>query len=158
MAVKKKKSWVEKRNDSKDLPKVEEINGKIAGKMVNGTLLIPSPAEVDGIMKTIPKGKLTIINDIRSALAKKHNATVGCPICTGIFSWISAYAAEEEKENGIKNTTPYWRTLKAGGEINPKYPGGVEAQKILLEKEGHEVCQKGKRWLVYEYESKLVKL
>lgn len=157
MAVKKKKSWVEKRNDSKDLPKVEEINGKIAGKMVNGTLLIPAPIEVDEIMKTIPKGKLTIVNDIRTALAKKHNATVGCPICTGIFSWISAFAAEEEKENGVKNTTPYWRTLKAGGEINPKYPGGVEAQKLLLEQEGHEVFQKGKRWLVYDFESKLVK-
>jgi hypothetical protein len=158
MAVKKKKSWVEKRNDSKDLPKVEGINGKIAGKMVNGTLLIPAPIEVDEIMKAIPKGKLTIVNDIRTALAKKHNATVGCPICTGIFSWISAFAAEEEKENGVKNTTPYWRTLKAGGEINPKYPGGVEAQKFLLEQEGHEVFQKGKRWLVYDFENKLVKL
>lgn len=157
MAVKKKKSWVEKLNDSKDLPKIESINGKIAGKIVNGTLLIPAPIEVDEIMKTIPKGKLTVINDIRSFLARKHNATVGCPICTGIFSWISANAAEEEKASGIKNTTPYWRTLKAGGEINPKYPGGIEAQKTLLEKEGHEVYQKGKRWLVYDFESKLAK-
>jgi len=70
---------------------------------------------------------------IRIILAKKHNATIGCPITTGIFAWIAAHAAEEARLDGKHNITPYWRTLKTGGVINPKYPGGVEGQKKILE-------------------------
>jgi len=48
--------------------------------------------------------------------------------------------------------------LKTGGVINPKYPGGVERQKKLLEKEGHKVVQKGKKYVVVDYEKSLIKL
>lgn len=34
-------------------------------------------------------------------------------------------------------------TLKSNGELNAKYPGGIEAQKELLEKEGLIVIAKG---------------
>lgn len=123
-----------------------------------GTVVIPAPIEVDEIMKKVPEGKLTTINDIRAALAKKHSATIGCPITTGIFAWVAAHAAEEQGQKGEKKITPYWRTLKAGGEINEKYPGGVEAQKKLLEKEGHHVIQKGKKYLVADYEKSQAKI
>lgn len=123
-----------------------------------GTVVIPAPIEVDEIMKKVPEGKLTTINDIRAALAKKHSATIGCPMTTGIFAWVAAHAAEEQGQKGEKKITPYWRTLKAGGEINEKYPGGVEAQKKLLEKEGHHVIQKGKKYLVADYEKSQAKI
>ncbi|MDH5495793.1 MAG: MGMT family protein, partial [Candidatus Bathyarchaeota archaeon] len=71
---------------------------------------------------------------------------------------IAAEAAKEEREKGGKDITPYWRTLKAGGVINPKYPGGAEGQKTLLEKEGHKVIQKGKKHVVVDYEKALAKL
>jgi len=48
--------------------------------------------------------------------------------------------------------------LKTGGVINVKYPGGVEGQKKLLEKEGHQVIQKGKKHVVADYEKSLVRL
>jgi len=92
------------------------------------------------------------------ALAKKHKATIGCPITTGIFARIAAEAAQEQKQQGKTNITPYWRTLKVGGVINPKYPGGAEGQKKLLEKEGHEVVQKGKKYVVINYEKALATL
>lgn len=123
-----------------------------------GTVVIPAPIEVDEIMRRVPEGKLTTINEIRAALAKKHKATIGCPITTGIFAWVAAGAAEEHRQKGEKNITPYWRTLKTGGEINEKYPGGVEEQTKLLEKEGHEVVQKGKKYVVVDYERSLAKL
>jgi hypothetical protein len=104
------------------------------------------------------KGKLTTINEIRSALARKHKATIGCPITTGIFAWVAANAAEERKQKGEENTTPYWRTLKKDGEVNEKYPGGVRDQKRLLEKEGHKVVKKGKRHIVLNYEKSLARL
>jgi len=33
-----------------------------------------------------------------------------------------------------------------------QYPGGVEKQKLLLEKEGHTIIKKGKRLFVKDYE------
>jgi alkylated DNA nucleotide flippase Atl1 len=123
-----------------------------------GTVVIPAPMEVDALMRRVPKGKLVTINEIREALAKKHNATIGCPMTTGIFAWIAAHAAEEQRREGKKDITPYWRTLKAGGVINPKYPGGVEGQKKLLEREGHKVIQKGKKYVVADYKKSLIKL
>jgi len=155
---KKRKSWQEKLEDSKGLPVVEKITDKMSKRWGTGTVVIPAPKEVDEIMKKIPKGKLITINGIREILAQKHGATIGCPITTGIFAWIAANAAEEAIEEGKKDITPYWRTLKTGGFINEKYPGGVEAQKKILEKEGHKVIQKGKRFFVSNFEKNLVKL
>jgi alkylated DNA nucleotide flippase Atl1 len=143
----KRPAWQEKLNDSKGYPKVEEIKGKMSKKWGTGTVVIPAPIEVNEIMSKIPKGKLVTINDIRAALAKKHNATIGCPLTTGIFAWISAYAAEEQKQQGATEITPYWRTLKTGGFLNEKYPGGLETQKQLLEQEGHVVIKKGQEIL-----------
>jgi|SRR5271157_534595 len=152
------KTWCEKLQDSKDLPRVEEITGKMSKKWGAGTVVIPSPLEVDELMKRVPEGKLTTINDIREALARKHQATIGCPITTGIFASIAAHAANEQRQKGVKNITPYWRTLKVGGVINEKYPGGTEEQKKLLTKEGHTVTRKGKKWIVNDYEKSLTKL
>ncbi len=39
--------------------------------------------------------------------------------------------------SAFEDETPYWRTLKANGELNAKYPNGIEAQKEKLEAEGH---------------------
>ena len=153
-----KKSWTEKLKDSKDLPKVEKITDKMSKRWGTGTVVIPAPMEVDEVMRRVPEGKIITINEIRATLAKKHKATIGCPITTGIFAWVAANAAEEQRQKGKSNITPYWRTLKTGGIINPKYPGGVEAQKKLLEKEGHKVVQKGKRHIVVDYENSLAKL
>src|SRR5437773_5535311 len=104
-----------------------------------GTMVIPAPIEVDAIMKQVPRGKLITINEIRAALASKHQATIACPITTGIFAWIAAHAAEETTQSQRKNQTPYWRTLKSGGQLNPKYPGGIPALAKRLRAEGHKV-------------------
>ena len=156
--AKKSKSWVEKLHDSKDLPKVEQITEKMSKRWGTGTVVIPSPLEVDALMKKVPKGKLVTVNGLREALAKKHNATIGCPMTTGIFAWVAAHAAEEQRQKGADGITPYWRTLKAGGVLNPKYPGGVEELKKHLEAEGHKVVQKGKKFAVADYEKALVEL
>lgn len=154
----KKKSWQEKLEDSKDLPKVKKITAKQSKRWGTGTIAIPSPREVDATMKNVPEGKLITINEIRKKIARKHNATIGCPITTGIFAWIAANAAEEAACEGKKYITPYWRTLKSGGVINEKYPGGVKTQKKFLRREGHKLIQKGKNYIVVDFEKYLVKL
>jgi len=153
-----KKSWREKLADSKDLPKVVKINENMSKRWGTGTVVIPAPIEVNEIMKKVPKGKLITINEIREKLAKKHGATIGCPITTGIFAWIAAHAAEEDASEGKKDITPYWRTLKSGGVINEKYPGGIDNIKALLKSEGHNVVKRGKKYVVEDYESSLVSL
>jgi predicted GIY-YIG superfamily endonuclease/alkylated DNA nucleotide flippase Atl1 len=147
-----KKSWIDKLNDSKDLPKIEPINQKMSLKWGTGTLVIPAPIEVDELMRKVPEGKVTTINEIRIAIAKKHGATIGCPMTTGIFSWIAAHAADEREQKGEKEITPYWRTLKTGGLLNEKYPGGTEKQKLRLETEGHIIIDKGKNCVVQNYD------
>jgi L-2-hydroxyglutarate oxidase LhgO len=145
---KQKKSWREKLADSKDLPKVCPIEGKMSKRWGEGTFVIPAPAEVDAIMRTVRKGRLITIDEIRMKLAQKHGATIACPITTGIFAWIAAHAADESEQAGKKRITPYWRTLKAGGELNPKYPGGIENIKSRLEAEGHTIVQRRKWFFV----------
>jgi len=143
-----KKSWRQKLADGKDLPRVEKISGKMSKRWAEGTVVIPSPLEVDEIMKRVPRGKVITINEIRSLLARKHEATIGCPLTTGIFAWIAAHAAEEEANDGRKRITPYWRTLKTGGILNEKYTGGIKAQREKLQSEGHRILKKRGKYIV----------
>jgi hypothetical protein len=138
--MKPKKSWREKLATDKDLPK---------------TMVIPAPREVDALMLQVPRGRLVTINELRAALAAKHKVDFACQLTTGIFSWIAAHAAAESEAAGSKRITPFWRTLKTGGEINPKYPGGIEGVAKQLRAEGHTILRKGKRTLVADYEKKL---
>lgn len=153
--MKTTRSWRSKLEDAKDLPKVVKIPPRMRARWGSGTLVIPAPLEVDGIMKCIRRGKLITINEIRAKLARKHGATIGCPITTGIFAWIAANAAKEAQDLGKKRVTPYWRTLKSGGEINSKYPGGIEVQTRLLVQEGHSVTRRGGRAFVNDYIDRL---
>jgi hypothetical protein len=153
-----KKSWREKLQDDKDLPKLIPNPYKTEGARTSGTMVIPAPREVDALMRRVPAGKLTTIDELRTKLAAKHKATVTCPITTGIFAWIAAYAADEASSAGEPEVTPYWRTLKTKGELNPKYPGGLDAIAARLKAEGHAVLQKGKRSFVRDFEKVLARL
>jgi hypothetical protein len=154
----RRKSWREKLADDKDLPKVGRIEGPMSRRWGSGTMVIPAPREVDAAMKKVPKGRLVTINEIRAHLARTHRVTIGCPLTTGIFAWIAAHAAEEAAVDGAKRITPYWRTLKAGGQLNPKYPGGVANLRSRLEAEGHRVAKKGQRYVVVDFEKSLFQL
>jgi hypothetical protein len=153
---KPKKSWKEKLNDDKDLPKVAPIPEKLTKSWGTGTFVIVAPREVDALMQRVRKGRVTTINELREALARKHGTHTACPITTGIFAWIAAHAAAESAAAGERRITPYWRILKLGGELNPKYPGGIGALKELLEEEGHTVVQKGRRSFVKDFERKVI--
>ena len=149
-------SWREKLADSKGLPRVVRITPRMSARWGKGTVVIPAPLEVDSFMKRVPRGKLATINEIREALARKHRATIGCPITTGIFAWIAANAAAEAAAAGKKVVTPYWRTLKTGGELNPKYPGGLRGLGQRLRAEGHRILKRGKKHFVADFQHKLV--
>jgi len=153
--MKTRKTWQEKLVDNKGLPKIGKIEGKMSKRWGTGTMVIPAPLEVKALMDKIPKGKLATINELRLALAKKHRTDIACAITTGIFAWIAAHAAEESAAAGTKRITPYWRTLKSDGELNPKYPGGLDELRTKLQAEGHRIVQRGKRHFVENYQNRL---
>jgi hypothetical protein len=157
---KTRKSWLEKLHDDKGCPQVKPITGNMSQRWGTGTVVIPAPLEVDAFMRSVPRGQLTTVNQIREALARKHGATIGCPITTGIFVWVAAHAADELAFGGEKNITPYWRTLRSDGALNPKYPGGVQEQAARLKEEGHtiEYFKGNKLPKVKDFEKSLAKL
>ncbi|HYG24671.1 MAG TPA: hypothetical protein VEH04_18000 [Verrucomicrobiae bacterium] len=151
-----RKSWKDKLADDKNLPRVFQVPGEMARRFGAGMMVIPAPREVDALMKRVPKGRVVTINELRSAVASRHQADMACPITTGIFSWIAAHAAAEASSLGSKRITPYWRTLKNGGEVNPKYPGGLEEVSKRLRAECHEIEKRGKRAYVVDFTNVLV--
>ena len=145
-------------HDEKDFPKIKTIPKKLHKSWGVGKFVMPSPLEVNSLMKKVSKGRLTTINQLRGILAKKYKTTTACPIVTGIFVIIAARAAEEDLKEGKKRVTPYWRTIKSNGIINEKYPGGIAAQKKILKQEGHIILSKGKNYIVENYKNKLFKI
>ena len=145
-----KKNANQKLNDSKDFPRVEVLTDPKAIMRYGGSrMLIAPPIEYDTLMKNIPYGKLTTTDRMRDFLAKKHDADFTCPLTCGIFVNIAAQASAERDS---VDETPWWRTLKKDGELNEKFPEGIDGQKLRLEMEGHTVIQKGKRYFVNDYE------
>lgn len=146
MANEDKKDFNSMLHNSKDMPKMQIITdtGSIA-KYGGDKMYFAPPIEYDRIMKLIPYGKVVTIGEIREHFAKISSADFTEPITAGIFVSIAAWASHQRADD----KTPYWRTLKANGELNAKYPGGVEAQKELLESEGHSIIRKGRTTLRY---------
>ncbi|HXB10501.1 MAG TPA: hypothetical protein VNZ45_00830 [Bacteroidia bacterium] len=154
---KKKKTWNEKLKTGQKI-KIVDVPDNWARTIGHGKMVILTPVIINDYIKSIPKGKLTTINEIRDKFAAEHGTDTTCPITTGIFVWISAGAAEEDRADGVKNVTPYWRVLKEGGKLNPKFPGSVKQHAFHLEKEGFTI-DKGKTefsWSVKDYEKHLV--
>jgi hypothetical protein len=157
----KKKTWQQKLEDNKNFPKELTLGPdfpcyralKKMGAEPGDSVVLAPGLEVDTIMKTVPEGKLITIKEICEKLAKKHRTKYCCTLTTGIFIMTAANAAEETQSG-----TPYWRTLKSDGELNNKYPGGIERQKRLLEREGHTVITKGKRSFVKDHEKRLINM
>ncbi|WP_256219160.1 MGMT family protein [Variovorax sp. 770b2] len=148
-----KKSWRDRLASYPHLPNVKEIPAPMRKRHGEGTIATPSPREVQEAMRGVPEGRLATVLGIGEDIAVRHRATIGCTVTTAIFAHMVAHATEESLP--VEDRTPYWRTLKIGGELNPKYPGGIEAQMARLEAEGHTVVQRGKRYFVEDFAKKL---
>ena len=158
MAKEDKKDFNAMLNDSKDMPKFQTITDEKSIKKYGGNrMYFAPPIDYDRVMRLVPCGKLLTVGAIREYFAKQSGADFTQPITAGIFVSIAACASCQRSED----ETPYWRTLKANGELNAKYPGGIEAQKEKLESEGHTVIQKGYKNIKYyvkDYENALFHL
>jgi len=130
--MKSRKSWREKVEAIKEVRVVDDPKGR-------GKMLIPRPLDVEALINKVSRGKLVTDVQIRERLAKQYSVDITCPLATGIFLRIIAEAAEEDRRSGRRKITPYWRVVKNDGSLNPKFPGGVDAQAKKLVEEGHEI-------------------
>ena len=144
--------------DSKDMPKIQIITDRKSIEKYGGNkMYFAPPLDYDRVMKRVPYGRVTTVGEIREYFAKQSGADFTEPITAGIFVSIAAWASHQRSGD----ETPYWRTLKANGELNEKYPGGIESQKEKLEAEGHTIISKGRkniRYYVKDYEMALYDL
>lgn len=158
MANEDKKDFNAMLHDSKDMPKMQIVTDpKTIAKYGGNKMYFAPPIAYDEVMRKIPYGKVITTGKIREYFATKNNADFTEPITAGIFISIAAWASSQRANDKI----PYWRTLKADGELNEKYPGGILAQKQQLEQEGHIIIQKGRkkiRYFVQDYEKTLFEL
>lgn len=158
MANEESKDFNAMLRDSKDMPKIQVITDTASIQKYGGDrMYFAPPLDYDRVMKQVPFGKVLTISAIREYFARRGGADFTEPITAGIFVSIAAWASFQR----AKDETPYWRTLKANGELNAKYPGGVQAQKMKLEREGHTVLQRGRtniRYFVKDYEKALFHL
>jgi hypothetical protein len=149
------RSYNDQLNDTRDLPKIRIVGKPDKIKNSDGSrVIIAPPLDYDKLMKSVPLGKLITNNTIKDYLAEKYNADYTCPVSSRKFIVLAAHAS---LERGV-DETPYWRTLKKDGELNGKYPGGIDEQKRLLEMEGHTIIQKDKRYYVMDFEEKQFQL
>lgn len=158
MAYENKKDFNAMLHDSKDMPKTQIITDeKSIAKYGGNRMYFAPPVDYDRIMRRVPQGRLTTVGAIREYFARENGADFTEPITAGIFVSIAAWASAQRSGD----ETPWWRTLKANGELNPKYPGGIQAQREKLEAEGHQIVQRGRkdiRFYVRDYEKYLFEL
>ena len=152
MANEDKKDFNAMLKNSKDMPKIQIITDEASIRKYGGErMFFAPPMEYDRVMRLVPEGQVITVGAIRDYFAKENGADFTDPITAGIFVSIAAWASFQREGD----ETPYWRTFKAGGELNEKYPGGSAAQKAKLEAEGHTVIEKGRtniRYFVKDYE------
>ena len=150
MANEDQKDFNAMMNEDKGMPKMQIVTDEATIKRYGGTkMYFAPPLDYNEIMKRIPYGKIITTSAIRDYLAKQNDGDFTEPITAGAFISIAAWASEQR----YTDLTPYWRTLKAKGEINPKFPGGVDAQIEKLEAEGHTVVCRGRKNFRYYVEN-----
>ena len=158
MANEEKKDFNAMLYKDTDMPRIQIVTDQATIKKYGGEkMFFAPPVTYDEIMKKVPRGKVITVGAIREYLAEENGADFTDPITAGIFVSIAAWASHQRTED----KTSYWRTLKANGELNAKYPGGIAAQKEKLEAEGHTVVERGRkniRYYVKDYEKVLFEL
>ena len=125
--------------DKLDRPaKIVAIRPKLQKRFGKGTMLIPSPLDVEAVIRKVPRGKVITSSQLGAKLAHAAGTNCTCPMTTGIFVRIIAEAAAESR------ITPYWRVVRDDGSFNEKFPGGPSIQAGRLKAEGHIIYQAGK--------------
>ena len=105
-------TWAEKLAASSETevrPVPPERKGAGPGK----TMLFPSAQLVNDTIRAIPEGQSVTPKELRSELARRHAASMTCPVTTTMMLRLVAEVANESHHNGapLSEVTPVWRVL-----------------------------------------------
>jgi alkylated DNA nucleotide flippase Atl1 len=107
----------------------------------SGRMLKPCAATVAALIAQIPAGQVVTSDVLRRKLADQFGVEVACPYDTKM-ALLAISNDSSLNQSGLN--VPYWRVIKTNGELNPKYPGGLEEQAARLHGEGFTVDVSGK--------------
>ena len=135
-------------------PKIVTLDEAGAAKWGGTTMVVATKKDYDELIRRVPEGKLVTTNEMRECVAKKYGTEIACPLTAGIFTNIAAWASYQR----TTDITPFWRVVKAKGELNSKFPEYPALQKERLEAEGFEVVEKRGKFYVKDYEKHIAQL
>lgn len=135
-------------------PKIVTLEGEQAEKWGGTTMVVAPKKDYDELIKMIPEGQLITTKELREYIAEKYGTEITCPLTAGIFTNIVAWASYQRTED----ITPFWRVVKAKGELNNKFPEYPNLQKQKLEAEGFEIVEKRGKYYVKDYENSIAVL
>jgi alkylated DNA nucleotide flippase Atl1 len=114
----------------------------------SGRMLKPCMATVAALIAQIPNGQLLTTDALRRKLADQFGVEVACPYDTKMALLAIA--------NDGLNHVPFWRVVKANGELMPKmFPNNPETHLALLRAEGFSLEKSGKTAKVKAFKDKL---
>ncbi len=95
-----------------------------AGLKKGQTMFVATPQIVDAYIRKIPYGQTRTIQAMRNSLARRYKCDATCPVSTSFFIRISAEAAIEDLEAGVKreDVAPFWRLLDSKDKIAKRLP------------------------------------
>lgn len=114
----------EKRFHSRTVTEVELLRKPFAGMKAGERLVISTPAEIDGYVRTLPPGAAQRIADMRREIASRYSAGGCCPVTSSIFLRIVAERALLQMENGQADAAPFWRTIEPESPLAGKLSCG----------------------------------
>jgi len=114
-----------------------------------GKMLLPCPATVEALIKKIPEHQIITTKLIEQVLTEQFNVQGTCPVTTK--------KALRAVANDSSRNVAYWRVVRKNGELMAQFPGGVEAQAVLLREEGLTIDTTGKVPRVDNFKERLVR-
>jgi hypothetical protein len=113
-----------------------------------GKMLLPGPATVAALIKTIPERKLITTSLLCKELADQFKVRGTCPVTT--------QKALQAIAHGSSESIAYWRVINSNGGLIARFPGGAAGQAALLVEEGFTIETKGKAPKVKNFRESLV--
>jgi len=109
-------------------PQVKTAPRRFADIAEGQMMLVPSAAQVDAFIRSIPPGVSMDVRALRTALAIEHGAEATCPVTIGFHLRTVAEAAHEQLERGaaLAGITPFWRVLSGATPTTAKLSFGSD--------------------------------
>ena len=125
------RSWRDKLADSKDLPRIELISDEASGHWGTGTVVIPAPHEVNALMRRVPRGKLTTVNGIREALARRPPSVCGSPYRRGRSACAAVWGTHRPDGESLKSRETWYTDASVCGDYRRRQRHSEERASLL---------------------------